>query len=300
MRCTRMTSTINDIAHRLQGMLEKALTQLKVEQSRRKEADIMVVEVQKRLGSKEQELSCAKERFQKLLAQKDEKISALLQTIQQLGGDQNEDLGTPKENNDTSECFSSIGCENEIECMEEDTTDESNNEALARSMVDTGFVKEEFEEVMQDPDSKDDGRSKVEEDNNNQQKATGHINLLPCKLCEKTFKTKYTLKSHEETVHSNELMFKCSKCEQRFKDASSCRRHQVNNQLHKRLEKEKQSPVLLCCICGKQFARQRRWSLDQHYLSHIQTQRLPCKMCDKKFTRKSYLVQHMAKNHSTE
>ena len=294
-----MTSTRNDVAHRLQVMLEKALTQLKVEQGRRKEADIMVVEVQKDLCSKEQELNCAKETFQKILAQKDEKISVLLQTIQRLGGDQNEDLGTPKENYDAAECFSSNGCENEIECMEEDTTDETNNEALASSMVDTGFVKEEFEEVMQEPDGKDDGQSKVEEDNNNQKNVTGHIDLLPCKLCEKTFKTKYTLKSHEETVHSNELMFKCNKCEQRFKDASSCRRHQVNNQLHKRLEKEKQSPVLLCCICGKQFARKRRWSLDQHYLSHIQTQRLPCKMCDKDFTRESYLVQHMAKNHST-
>ena len=109
-----MTSTRNDVAHRLQVMLEKALTQLKVEQGRRKEADIMVVEVQKDLGSKEQELNCAKETFQKILAQKDEKISVLLQTVQRLGGDQNEDLGTPKENYDAAECFSSNGCENEI------------------------------------------------------------------------------------------------------------------------------------------------------------------------------------------
>ena len=157
-----MTSTRNYIALGLQGMLEKALTQLKVEQSRRKEADIMVVEVQRSLGSKELELSCAKETFQKLLARKDEKICALLKTIQQLGGDENEDLGTPQENHDAAESLSSNDCENEIEYMEEDTIEESINEVLSTSIVDIGLVKEDFQEVKQEHDSKDDGQTKVD------------------------------------------------------------------------------------------------------------------------------------------
>ena len=64
------------------------------------------------------------------------------------------------------------------------------------------------------------------------QKETGHGYDLVCKVCERKFKTKYTLKSHMDTVHSDKMPFKCKKCDQRFKDDGSCRRHQANNALH--------------------------------------------------------------------
>jgi uncharacterized Zn-finger protein len=99
------------------------------------------------------------------------------------------------------------------------------------------------------------------------QKDTGNGYSLTCKICERKFKTKYTLKSHEERVHSDNMPFKCSKCDQPFKDEGSCRRHEANNVLHRRLEKI--SSFLLCNICGKQFPRNRRWCLDQHLLTHL-------------------------------
>ena len=37
-------------------------------------------------------------------------------------------------------------------------------------------------------------------------------------MCDKKFKTKYTLRSHEKVVHSDNMPFKCSKCDNRFKD----------------------------------------------------------------------------------
>ena len=40
----------------------------------------------------------------------------------------------------------------------------------------------------------------------------------PCQVCDKKFKTKYTLRSHEKVVHSDKMPFKCSKCDHRFKD----------------------------------------------------------------------------------
>lgn len=98
-----------------------------------------------------------------------------------------------------------------------------------------------------------------------------HDDVSQCKLCDKKFKNKYTLKSHEDAVHSDRKLFICSKCGQKFNNADSWRRHQTNDALHRRLDGEQQSPFLLCSICGKAFGRKRRWSLDQHYLTHIDT-----------------------------
>ena len=104
----------------------------------------------------------------------------------------------------------------------------------------------------------------------------------PCKVCDKKFKTKYTLRSHEKVVHSDKMPFKCSKCDHRFKDEvvlfrgiipicdpynrypkaflvckhysfchhfsyfqGSMRRHQANDDLHRRLEREKLSESYL-------------------------------------------------------
>ena len=100
-------------------------------------------------------------------------------------------------------------------------------------------------------------------------------------MCDKKFKTKYTLRSHEKVVHSDKMPFKCSKCDHRFKDEvvlfpniipichpynyypksflckhrsfchhffyfqGSMRRHQANDDLHRRLEREKLSESYL-------------------------------------------------------
>jgi len=127
------------------------------------------------------------------------------------------------------------------------------------------------------------------------QKETGHGYTLSCSVCERKFKTKYTLKSHENVVHSDRMPFKCKKCDQRFKDAGSWKRHQANDDLHRRIDRERQSPNLMCNICGKKFARNRRWCLDQHYLTHLDTKRFPCNLCGKDFRHESYLGEHMNK-----
>jgi len=125
------------------------------------------------------------------------------------------------------------------------------------------------------------------------QKETDHGYSLSCKVCDKKFKTKYTLRSHEKVVHSDKMPFKCSKCDHRFKDEGSMRRHQANDDLHRRLEREKLSAVLMCNICGKTFPRNRRWCLDQHYMTHLAAKQLPCPVCGKMFSRKKTLAKHV-------
>jgi len=101
------------------------------------------------------------------------------------------------------------------------------------------------------------------------QKELDHLPRFECDVCYKTFKTKGTCQAHKLRIHSDVMPFKCNKCEKRFKDAGSCRRHEANDKVHIRNENIKQNPNLMCNICGKEFDRNRRWCLDQHYLSHL-------------------------------
>jgi len=101
------------------------------------------------------------------------------------------------------------------------------------------------------------------------QKELDHLPRFECEVCFKTFKTKGTCQQHKLRIHSDVKQFKCSKCEKRFKDAGSCRRHEANDSVHIRNENIKHNPNLLCNVCGKEFDRNRRWCLDQHYLSHL-------------------------------
>lgn len=103
------------------------------------------------------------------------------------------------------------------------------------------------------------------------QNTVGHGHLVGCKVCDKTFKTIANFRSHMKVVHSDATPFSCWKCGQKFKDQGSCLRHQKNDALHRRLEAERASSCLTCAICGKKFARNRRWCLDKHYLYHLNT-----------------------------
>ena len=101
------------------------------------------------------------------------------------------------------------------------------------------------------------------------QKDTDHVVKFNCELCDKQFKTKSIMQIHKARIHSDATPYKCGKCEKRFKDAGSCRRHEANDSVHIRNESMKNNPSLMCNICGKEFDRNRRWCLDQHYLTHI-------------------------------
>merc|ERR1719342_1012737 len=124
------------------------------------------------------------------------------------------------------------------------------------------------------------------------QKEMEHEPRYECELCGKFFKTKGTKVAHKARIHSDVMPYKCSKCDKRFKDQGSCRRHEANDSVHIRNENIKHNPNLLCNICGKEFDRNRRWCLDQHYLVHLSSKKFGCDICSHSYRKESLLKEH--------
>ena len=71
--------------------------------------------------------------------------------------------------------------------------------------------------------------------------------LHQCSLCLKTFKQKYHLDRHEESVHfhNSNIVFKCHNCEKSFRRKDKLQNHEKTHLLG--------NPKILCEICQKQF-----------------------------------------------
>jgi len=311
------------VARRLEKMLETALNQLKLEQKMRKEGDNKLIELQLGLVNAEHALAAAQEAHREDLVAKErevkvlqDRVNALEEQLQRRGEEEQEEEvvemdGRTASLQQTAEKFEDrlkllLDVDKDTEVIEGTGGNYGDYDEV--EMDDLGEVEpevepevtlkeERFEEV--DPrsisrcaacgDEFPSGRELTEH-----QKATGHGYSLACAICERKFKTKYTLKSHEESVHNDIKPFKCGKCEQRFKDEGSMRRHQANDRLHQRLDRERASPDLICNICGKKFPRKRRWCLDQHLLTHLESRRFPCTACGKEFPKRTLLDKHKA------
>ena len=310
------------VARRLEKMLETALNQLKLEQKMRKEGDNKLIELQLGLVNAEHALAAAEEAHGEALVGKEgevralqDRVATLEEQLQGKGEEEEEDEevvelvdGPTASLQQTAEKFEDrlkllLDVDKDTEVMEETggNYDEVEMDDLGGEVEQEVTLKEErFEEV--DPrsisrcaacgDEFPSGRELTEH-----QKATGHGYSLACAICERKFKTKYTLKSHEEMVHNDKKPFKCGKCDQRFKDEGSMRRHQANDRLHQRLDRERASPDLICNICGKKFPRKRRWCLDQHLLTHLETRRFACTACGKEFPKRTLLDKHKGECH---
>ncbi len=127
-----------------------------------------------------------------------------------------------------------------------------------------------------------------------------------CHLCQKTFKTQQSLKTHF-AIHSGILPFKCPTCERSFSQKGAMKTHAAKckniNPTH--------SPVntFKCPTCKKTFSQ--KWHMKLHYSRCSNRGKVPekvapdklyragapegnrCSMCEKTFQKKTGLYQHI-------
>ena len=305
----------SSLSRKLEKTLEVTLAQLKSEQGRRKQTEKRLGESEWNLKNSKQALQCAEEAFKKILDLKDNRITELelqlqrfkedimeqdleLSVSQSVVEDDEHDFENSNLTVTDNKNLEKVYDENFEETGYLEVTDENDStEGTAPTSETNADKKSDNNKTVETTDIEAGKKIQVKEEKVEQFQEYICADNLQCKLCGKKFKSRGSLKSHKEKVHDNIKPFKCSKCERRFNDVNSMRRHEVNDKLHRRLESEKLNPFLLCCICGKQFDRNRRWCLDQHLRTHLAATAVsfPCPVCGKIYTKEACLVKHVAK-----
>ncbi|CAG9769439.1 unnamed protein product [Ceutorhynchus assimilis] len=112
-----------------------------------------------------------------------------------------------------------------------------------------------------------------------------HTNLKPftCPICNKTFSTKWNLKSHRWTHASRtQKPFKCEQCKRAYIRETDYISH---------LNSHKSLRPYTCNYCGAQFIRKS--NCQRHVKEHENAKTYSCNVCDKSFHRSYYLKDHM-------
>ena len=112
------------------------------------------------------------------------------------------------------------------------------------------------------------------------EKGTRYIEIHPCKICAKTFKTRKEMKNHLKR-HGD---FPCEKCSKSFslKSELLSSKHPCNN-----------TEKLICTLCGKSFK-----FLKRHVRAfHLKERKFKCKICPKAYTDPTPLRHHINASH---
>ena len=113
-----------------------------------------------------------------------------------------------------------------------------------------------------------------------------HEKGFPCEVCERVLLTKQALERHKEIHNETRQRFQCETCGKKFVEEYNLKVHKQN--AHSGDERERYA----CDSCSKQF-------LSKQYLKfhivkdHGVAKKLPCKICNKEFTRQYCLSQHL-------
>ena len=105
--------------------------------------------------------------------------------------------------------------------------------------------------------------------------------LLPCPICNGTFKDIKILKQHLKAVHG-EKKFNCLLCKAKYSLNQSLKNHIMS--VHENTNPHK------CSMCN--FAAKLKDTLNRHIKSVHKEKKFKCHVCDAKFTAKSYLNNH--------
>jgi uncharacterized Zn-finger protein len=145
--------------------------------------------------------------------------------------------------------------------------------------------------------------------------------IFECSECKRQFWKKEGLESHYNSMHLNNLPFECDICGKVYPSRSSLHTHKGkhgdcgtkaglkpvpcphcntmykgkgNLMKHIRLTHRKILPYT-CGLCGDQFQTEDR--LYSHRMSHLNKPAYLCDLCNKPYTTKFWLVEHIQKIH---
>lgn len=116
-------------------------------------------------------------------------------------------------------------------------------------------------------------------------KIVHHGQSYECKMCSKTYKSKYVYDKHLETHKQGYVqpMYKCQICEREFTTKFSLSSHIKSEHLGVK-------KTYMCPICGKSFSQIR--SYRQHANVHAGIRPYVCEICNKSFTYDKSLKEH--------
>ncbi|XP_035288029.1 zinc finger protein 583-like isoform X2 [Anguilla anguilla] len=107
---------------------------------------------------------------------------------------------------------------------------------------------------------------------------------VPCKLCDKVFRSETKLRSHHCRCHSAKTLA-CDKCEATFSTKASLFYHKAVHSDRRLFE---------CSDCKSKFKLKKY--LKTHMLIHTDERPFPCLQCPSRFRTKAHLIAHMGRS----
>ena len=109
-----------------------------------------------------------------------------------------------------------------------------------------------------------------------------------CDFCQRAFRKKYSLFTHQAEVHYGEGMYKCQYCPRQFVSKSRYNIHLNHHESHR---------LFKCKECPRGFASEK--ALENHQQEHNGLKPIKCGTCDRGFSSKHRLQMHEKRMHTT-
>ncbi|XP_051169079.1 protein suppressor of hairy wing-like isoform X2 [Leptopilina boulardi] len=109
-----------------------------------------------------------------------------------------------------------------------------------------------------------------------------------CNICDASFRDKKSLDKHKYTTHSTNKVYKCERCDKYFSRSYHLNRHKLQSGCHGELQ-----TTFSCQVCNKEFTRKD--NLREHLRSHAgnqKRQKKQCSQCPKEFYTTQQLIIH--------
>ena len=113
-----------------------------------------------------------------------------------------------------------------------------------------------------------------------------------CEECSLTFTSNYRRKIHVLGIHEKKFDYECEKCNKKFCMRGQLKMH--NSKLPNCNSKEKQ--IFCCEYCSKQFTTKNRMKIHIDR-THLNIKKFPCTECDKDFSGRDGLQEHLRIEH---